>query len=634
MSLQNLAKELEKKGRGKDRMLVHMTPREVSGLQSIAKAHGGSLTVNPDTGLVEAGFLDNLLPSLLPMAAGAALASTGIGAPAAAMLIGGGYGLATGSVEKGLMAGLGAYGGANLAGGLANAATAPVEQAATAQATTNAAQAGMIPQVPVTGAEAAPGGFQFSPSGEMVPSNYSAQITGAGAQPYSPELANFQSIGSNPPAQDLAAFNAKYGATNAGTGAATNLTDAQAYQQAVGTQTGVQGGVGTPAANKGFTFDQLKSGYANTDLGKFAGQNYGQIGMAVAPVVSAAMEPEPYQDPEKKKYTGGYRLSPDFQGYTPVRPEPYYTPRGLGYAEGGDIKKEDKASSVPQPKSELMKGVFAGLGGQPGPKSYEMTDPITQGLPYMIGAKMRGVMGEEMQDKMAAMFAPQKATGAPQQLTYDIDPRTGQVYTPTGLGYVGYAMGGSIGPQLNNMPAGGLAALQGMRDGYGADQTFDGNIPQFNEGKMVKKPKKAKLTGARSTAVMDPYEASMAELNNARYGANMSQMDMPKTGIAGLGELPYAMGGSIGGYSDGGRMLKGPGDGMSDSIPATINRKQPARLADGEFVVPADVVSHLGNGSTDAGAKRLYSMMDKVRKARTGKKKQAPAVKAERYMPA
>ena len=90
---------------------------------------------------------------------------------------------------------------------------------------------------------------------------------------------------------------------------------------------------------------------------------------------------------------------------------------------------------------------------------------------------------------------------------------------------------------------------------------------------------------------------------------------------------------SLGGYSDGGRMLKGPGDGMSDSIPGVIANKQPARLADGEFVVPADVVSHLGNGSTDAGAKQLYAMMDKVRKARTGKKKQAPAVKANRYMP-
>jgi hypothetical protein len=92
--------------------------------------------------------------------------------------------------------------------------------------------------------------------------------------------------------------------------------------------------------------------------------------------------------------------------------------------------------------------------------------------------------------------------------------------------------------------------------------------------------------------------------------------------------------GGLGSYSDGGRMLKGPGDGMSDDIPAVIGRKQPARLADGEFVVPADVVSHLGNGSTDAGAKKLYSMMDKIRTARTGKKKQAPAVKAAKYMPA
>jgi hypothetical protein len=90
----------------------------------------------------------------------------------------------------------------------------------------------------------------------------------------------------------------------------------------------------------------------------------------------------------------------------------------------------------------------------------------------------------------------------------------------------------------------------------------------------------------------------------------------------------------LGGYSDGGRMLKGPGDGMSDSIPASIGNRQPARLADGEFVVPADVVSHLGNGSTDAGAKRLYAMMDKVRKARTGSKKQGKQIKAQKYLPA
>ena len=81
-------------------------------------------------------------------------------------------------------------------------------------------------------------------------------------------------------------------------------------------------------------------------------------------------------------------------------------------------------------------------------------------------------------------------------------------------------------------------------------------------------------------------------------------------------------------------MLKGPGDGMSDDIPATIGGKRPARLADGEFVVPADVVSHLGNGSTDAGARQLYKMMDRVRQQRTGKKKQAPEVNPRRAMPA
>jgi len=93
----------------------------------------------------------------------------------------------------------------------------------------------------------------------------------------------------------------------------------------------------------------------------------------------------------------------------------------------------------------------------------------------------------------------------------------------------------------------------------------------------------------------------------------------------------------LGGYADyarGGRMLKGPGDGMSDSIPATIAGKQPARLANDEFVVSADVVSGLGNGSSDAGAKQLYKMMDRVRAARTGKKSQAKQINPTKYMPA
>jgi len=96
-----------------------------------------------------------------------------------------------------------------------------------------------------------------------------------------------------------------------------------------------------------------------------------------------------------------------------------------------------------------------------------------------------------------------------------------------------------------------------------------------------------------------------------------------------------ALGGyNLGSYSDGGRLLKGPGDGVSDSIPATIGRKQPARLADGEFVIPARIVSELGNGSTDAGAKRLYQMMDRIQKVRRSTKNVAANTKAAKYMPA
>ena len=97
----------------------------------------------------------------------------------------------------------------------------------------------------------------------------------------------------------------------------------------------------------------------------------------------------------------------------------------------------------------------------------------------------------------------------------------------------------------------------------------------------------------------------------------------------------FAGGGMPGEYQAGGKLLDGPGDGMSDDIPAVIRGKgvQRAALADGEFVIPADVVSHLGNGSTKAGAKKLYDMMARVRKARTGKTSQAPAVKTNRLLP-
>jgi hypothetical protein len=107
---------------------------------------------------------------------------------------------------------------------------------------------------------------------------------------------------------------------------------------------------------------------------------------------------------------------------------------------------------------------------------------------------------------------------------------------------------------------------------------------------------------------------------------------MARGGITSLPN-PY----NLGSYSDGGRLLKGPGDGVSDSIPATIGKGQPARLADGEFVIPARIVSEIGNGSTDAGARKLYAMMDRIQKGRrktVGRGKVAVNSRADRYLPA
>jgi hypothetical protein len=115
---------------------------------------------------------------------------------------------------------------------------------------------------------------------------------------------------------------------------------------------------------------------------------------------------------------------------------------------------------------------------------------------------------------------------------------------------------------------------------------------------------------------------------NQELAGMRGQQNMASGGIAGY---------SLGGYSDGGRLLKGPGDGVSDSIPASIGNRQPARLADGEFVIPARIVSEIGNGSTEAGARKLYAMMDRVQKARkksTGKNRVAVNSRADKYLPA
>jgi hypothetical protein len=131
-----------------------------------------------------------------------------------------------------------------------------------------------------------------------------------------------------------------------------------------------------------------------------------------------------------------------------------------------------------------------------------------------------------------------------------------------------------------------------------------------------------------------PAQAGDIGISSGNYG-DSSPDSIANGGMVGR----YAQGGlgSLGGYSDGGRLLRGPGDGVSDSIPASIGDRQPARLANNEFVIPARIVSEIGNGSTDAGAKRLYQMMDRIQNARKksmGKGKIAVDSKAYLHLPA
>jgi hypothetical protein len=184
MSLHDIAKQVQSKGRDEDTVLIHMTPGEVNGLQQLAMAHGGSLTINPETGLPEAGFLKKLLP----MIAGAALMATGIGAPMAALLVGGGstgLGLSKGkglggSLKQGLMAGLSAYGGASMAAGfgVGAAGTAAKTAATTAvPAASSVAPSAISTNIANLGGTAVPAATTAASS--VVPSAVSTNLANA-----------------------------------------------------------------------------------------------------------------------------------------------------------------------------------------------------------------------------------------------------------------------------------------------------------------------------------------------------------------------------------------------------------------------------------------------------------------------
>jgi hypothetical protein len=440
MSLEAAAKHLASKGRGPDTQLVHMSLGEVNSLQKLAEAHGGSLSINPETGLPEAGFLSRILP----MIAGAALTATGVGAPMAALMIGGGTAALTGDLKQGLMTGLGAYGGAGLGSGLMGAGAATPE---------------MVAQT--LGTQAA---------------------TGAGSQ-----------------SAMLAAQNAGFG---------------QAGLEALAGSANVASGA-APVVPSGFSV----MGKGLTSLAEAGGRD-------------AFMQ-------------------------------------GVGGMKG------------------LLTSGAAGLA------------PV--------------LMGDDDYNPPGI-----KPTAPPTPLQYSANP-----VSPT--------------PQADVPGYGGLGRDFGRQQRY-----FNHQFTPVNPPAPV-----VAMSPFTAMPIINDYGSGMAAGGpvEAMSAANVYDMQNTRGGVSDMGVdmstgmQKMARGGisDLGDYSDGGRLLRGPGDGVSDSIPAVIGRKRPARLADGEFVVPARIVSELGNGSTEAGARKLYAMMNRVQAARgqtTGKGRVAKNTRADKYLPA
>ena len=339
---------------------------------------------------------------------------------------------------------------------------------------------------------------------------------------------------------------------------------------------------------------------------------------------------------------------------------------------GGDqsdvqfVAGEPAVYKLPDGKTISVNKDTGNITALAGLSDYENLDPanIRQGyrnINYSSGNKPTFSLGGQEIEMINPEYVIDPNTGKPAINPKTVEPFNIQQVSPMQSGGSGFGQSGWI---LDNAPyimaalsaGAGLATLpttlatQGGIAGAGTMGIANAGTAA-GLGSSAGTAGLAGVSGLGSTIPMAAFKGANPNLyiNTIRNASNL--INNPNDigsgigaarGAYGIGSAMMAAKGglmdgsgiaSLGSYSDGGRLLKGPGDGMSDHIPATIGDKQPARLADGEFVVPADVVSHLGNGSTDAGAKHLYKMMDKIRRARTGNPKQGKQINANKFLP-
>ena len=302
-------------------------------------------------------------------------------------------------------------------------------------------------------------------------------------------------------------------------------------------------------------------------------------------------------------------------------------------------------------------GSTQGPGGSPVNSSADTsTSDLTKYLQNLLGTKMTGA-------QMASLGLV-GAGGLAGALTNLNKPKITPVGYQGGIpklvanrtmvtapppGHVPGSGGVNYGGDVTYTPKGAAAVSSGLAGDVGGDVAYSASAPQLQKLLTSSIPTANIADQQRATVQYEDY----AKNNEARLASKMAQgPDSTADFIAPtmtaqqyasqrnvLPELQagqgYAQGGLMGLAHGGsaGQYLQGSTDGMADKLPTSIDGKQPAALSHGEFVVPADVVSHLGNGNSDAGAKKLYSMMDKIRQARTGTKKQGKQINPDKFMP-
>ena len=609
--------------------------------------------------------------------------AVGLGTGTAALLGGGALiGAGIGGLYSGIT-GDGNILNSMLTGGLIGGAGAGLAGAFGAGAAGTQAGTGLTSSA----AAAAPSTAAIPTANVLTPT--AAQAAGYGTMSAAPAASTFGTLSAAPAASTFGTLAAP---TSTATQLATNLGGKAAASALTGKQALGYGLAGTTAmqllgGGKGAQAPASATYPGDIRPYEFSARPVSDTGMSAYPTTQYDMAGNPMLDTAERSYFE--------QGYTPLQayragtanPNPVMAAQGglmaaypmekygntipnteaygIGMAEGGEVEMDEKRrkaimKNMKGASTEQLEGILGAMNQQEFlmknmPNYAEAMRPSISGMVEgaQYGDRMAKSYGGQPRDinVMPTMVDPQSGMyGGIASIGRQIDPQTRvnamaniqrTPYDRNALDAVrrlGVGVDRQVGKDTN------LSAFY-EQDPMGRDKMGGVRLSQrFEQGGQVKGYAGGGMMGWFLRSLQkDPEFKNFVQfegdsLNNASQQAGImdslpkykyNPQDQSYTALATGGQTS-----SLGSYSDGGRMLKGPGDGMSDNIPGMIGGKQPARLADGEFVVPADVVSHLGNGSTDAGAKRLYAMMDTVRKARTGNKKQGKQIKAEKYLPA